>query len=248
MNRRGMTLTEIMLASVMGLVVILAVGQVDLTRVRLMNAALRPQATLLAAAGLTLDDMVKQLVRADRINLISPSHIQIRLSEIDTSCPAIGAGCPIVCTGCTGAAPPSCCYDIPGNYRWVQYKLVNGGDSPAPDTVNFYNEGDCTRDRYFGGFATSIKYDYEMTLTILYRDESPAPPPGVDLFVGGEDTNTVWIEVTRTLKTYDTTGVTLLSTSTETKQAQATIRDGAYTNLTSGLAPSTASFDPPPGC
>ena len=123
---RGLTLMELMVASALSVLAILAIGQIDVTRVLLSNRV-RDSAASQAESDLALVYMTRALKQADLLSLISPSNVQFRTPELDTDCPALSASCPVICTGCIvgpGSVPPTCCFDIPGNYVWAQYKLV----------------------------------------------------------------------------------------------------------------------------
>jgi hypothetical protein len=150
MNARGMTLIELMTATVLSVLVILAIGQVDVSRVRLSDEV-RRRATAQSEAALALAHMAKSLQQADRIQWINPSDIQFRRFIGDPTAP--------------GAL------DNAANYRWAQYQLVdiNPVDGTM-DTIRFYDDtaGGCGVDDSFGASG----------LTIQYRDEAVAPPGG----------------------------------------------------------------------
>ena len=111
---RGITLMELLLASSLGLVVILAMGQVDVTRVLLGNQA-KGLATFQAEVALGMIQMVRSLQQADRVNLINASNAQIRI-------------------------PTGTSFDAPANYKWVQYRY----DSVAQEIRYFDPASSCT--------------------------------------------------------------------------------------------------------
>jgi len=99
----GITLFELLIASALGLVVILAIGQVDVTRIFLtkeMSGSLGVQ----AEASLAVAYLARSLQQADRVNLISPSNVQLRYVV------------------CPTTPPDSACFDNAANYRWAQYR------------------------------------------------------------------------------------------------------------------------------
>lgn len=109
----GFTLMEVLVAMALSAVVVLAIGQVDVSRVRL-SGEVRRQAQ--SEAVLALSHIAQRLRPADRVNLISPSSIQIRQFIGD---PTVGGA-----------------MDNPANYRWDQYTLVGGEILLYEDTVN----------------------------------------------------------------------------------------------------------------
>ena len=96
MKKSGFALIEMLTATALALVVILAIGQVDVTRVRL-SEEVRRRGSLEPA--LALAHMAKYLQQADRIQLNSATDVQFRI-------------------------PLGTTFDVPGNYQWYQYKLV----------------------------------------------------------------------------------------------------------------------------
>jgi hypothetical protein len=92
---RGFGLIEMITATALALIVILAIGQVDVTRVRL-SEEVRKRGALEPA--LALAHMANHLKQADRINLVSPTNVQFRV-------------------------PLGTNFDVADNYQWHQYKL-----------------------------------------------------------------------------------------------------------------------------
>lgn len=115
-TERGVTLMELLLASSIGVVVLLALAHVDVTRI-LVGQQAKDVSEIQAEPAFALTHLARSIVRADRVNLISSSNIQIRIP------PTTGTG-----------------LDDPANYRWVQYRL-NGTEiqyftnNPTPCTV-----------------------------------------------------------------------------------------------------------------
>jgi len=237
-----------LVASTLSVVVILAIGQVDVTRI-LLAQQVRRSTSLQAQAGLAMADLTKRLMQADRVNLINPPNIQFRIPEPDTDCPRVDLpSCPVVCEGCTGTVPPPCCFDIPANYRWAQYHHVDtdGDVDHRRDTIQFYDNiirpgwrEDCTPDATFPNISD---------LTINFRHEAKEALGG-DPFDNRQDNNVLELAVSS--KNPDT-GATV------TYRGEVTIRGGAYTDVNAtctsrnscdsgtGLAPPGVSEPPKP--
>ena len=111
-RQNGVTLLEILVASILGVVVALAMGQVDVSRMY-HSQEVRGMAAAQSEAGFAVTHMTKQLALADRINLISSSNLQLRIPP-DTSNPAD--------------------FDNPANYVWKAYTY-----NSAADELRFYD-------------------------------------------------------------------------------------------------------------
>ena len=100
-NSSGFTLIELLTATLLSVIVILAIGQVDVSRVRLSQEIRRrgPGDQAFAMAYIA-----KSLQNADRINLVSQTSVQFREFTGDPA--AAGA------------------FDDPANYSWRQYRLA----------------------------------------------------------------------------------------------------------------------------
>ena len=92
----GITLFELLVASVLGVVVALAMGQVDVSRIY-HSQQVRGTATAQSEAGFAVTHMTKQVALGDRVNLASASDLQLRV-PIGTS------------------------FDLASNYVWKEYK------------------------------------------------------------------------------------------------------------------------------
>jgi hypothetical protein len=90
-----------MLAVTLSAVVILAVGQADVSRVRI---GVDMRAHGLREGGLALVYMARSLQAADQVSLVNPTTVKFREFTGDPT--AAGA------------------LDVPGNYTWRQYRLV----------------------------------------------------------------------------------------------------------------------------
>jgi len=98
---RGFTLMELAAASTIALVVLLAIGQVDVTRVYLTQD-IRQKTSEQSEASLAMAHMTRALQKADRIRLISPDSIQFRVPR----------------------GPLGLDLDQAASYRWAQYRLA----------------------------------------------------------------------------------------------------------------------------
>ena len=163
-NARGLSLIELMIAIGIGFVVLLAIGQIDVSRVRLSEAVRRRNTDDMQAA-MAAAQMSKLLREADRIALNSPTSVQFRRFVGDPTAP--------------GAM------DNTANYRWAQFKLVDRSAPVGMDTIEFYDDtgaGNCGVDDQYAATA----------LDIHYRDEVTQPPPGGEP-LGGPDNNVLEI-------------------------------------------------------
>ena len=98
-SERGVTLLELLLASSIGMVVILAMAHVDVTRIFVGRQA-GDLSEIQAEPAFALTHLIRSIIQADRVDLISASNIQIRIPP-----------------------RPETGLDDPNNYRWVQYRL-----------------------------------------------------------------------------------------------------------------------------
>ena len=239
---RGLTLIELLVSLTVLVIVVLALGQVDITRFRMEKQA-SDLAVGTSEVSMALADMMTRLEQADRVKLISSgdgtvgaglANIQLRVPEPKTDCTSVNPpSCPVVCTGCGGSVPPSCCFEIPANYRWAQYKHTG-------TTIAFYDntQTSCGSPSTFKSISG---------LTINFQDVATTPPPGGEPFPAGEnapDNNLLQV-------------IVFGSGGSLTRQSGVTMRAGAYTNVNAstssgwdtgtGLAPSGVS-NPPDSC
>ena len=154
---RGFTLVEVLTVAVLSLVIILAIGNIDVTRLLLSKDTRRNVASQ-HEAGLAAAYLTRSLVQADRVRLL------------DTSC-AAGAnpgGC-IQLRVSTATSGNPADFDDPAKYRWLQYRY----DSTAHELL-FHNSvlssGDCS--------GPSLTFTGISGLIVSYQDEAPAPPGG----------------------------------------------------------------------
>ena len=100
-TKRGVTLMELLLASSVGVVILLAMAHVDVTRIFVGQQA-KDLSEIQAEPAFALTHLARSIVQADRVNRISSSNIQIRIP------PTTGTQADL---------------DDPTKYTWVQYRL-----------------------------------------------------------------------------------------------------------------------------
>ena len=158
--RAGLTLTELLLATAVSFVIMAAVFLVDVSRTR-MHKELRESTVVLTEQGRAALSGVLQLTkfleRADRIVLVNGANAQFRTFQGGTDAGA--------CVGCAGTPPPSCCFDIGGNYRWDQAALVGDALTLWRDT-----NGGCGTSRVLARQITQASF--------AFATDQGAPPPG----------------------------------------------------------------------
>lgn len=172
-------MTELLIASAIGFIVILVVGQTDVTRVLLAEQA-RGRATQYMEAVYAMNHMLKQLKNADRVVLVERGNnppaapyakVMFRVPTSVTS------------AGTAGNV---------NNYTWRQYSHTG----PLLNQVLFYDNipigGPCP--------PVTSKIAFGITgLVLRYMDESPAAlggdPIGTHL-APPEDNNMLKIEIT----------------------------------------------------
>ena len=119
---RGVTLMELLLASLIGVIILLVMAHVDVTRI-LVGQDAKDLSEIQTEPAFALTHLTRSILQADRVNRISASNIQLRIP------PTTGTG-----------------LDDPSNYRWVQYRL-NGTEvqyfttGPCAAASRFRNVG-----------------------------------------------------------------------------------------------------------
>jgi len=128
---RGLTLMELVVASVLAVVVVLGIGSIDVARVR-MQEEIRQTSDAASPgrmeAALTMITIRRGFENADRINLIGPSNLQIRV-------------------------PLGTTFDAAGDYRWDQYKLVG-------NELRLYSGG-CGSPKVLASQITNLSVAYQ---------------------------------------------------------------------------------------
>ena len=152
MRRAGITMIELLIASVIGIVIMLALGNMDSTRVYLSDQ-IRRSSSSLSEASLAVSLAVRDIQQADRVVLLNPTSVQVRI-------PLAAA-----------ASNPPASLDNPANYKWVQYK----SDGINHEIVLY--DPPCTARQRFGRCRTDESGCFS-GLEISYVDASPAPPGG----------------------------------------------------------------------
>ena len=155
---RGLTMTEIVVASALAMVVLIGIVSVDVARVRISEDVYNRSSTRQpnrAGAALAVIHIQKHLEGADRISINGGAGIfQFRVPEMTTA-------------GCAGAAPPApSCFDDVNNYRWYQYRRTAGNQ------LFFYESPPGC-----GGGGKWLASEIT-ALVFAYQDEAPAPPGG----------------------------------------------------------------------
>jgi prepilin-type N-terminal cleavage/methylation domain-containing protein len=165
MNRRGMTLIEILIATTIGVLVLWGIGQVDVSRVRLGEQARRTGSADVEAA-LALAHMGRFLQDADLVNVINPTSVQFRRFIGD---PTVAGD-----------------FDIPANYQWAQYQFVNA-IPPNADFIRFDDNATPPCGNPEETFEAS-------NLQVQFEDAAGTPPGGPPL-PGPEDNNLLRITI-----------------------------------------------------
>ncbi len=222
-GERGLTLTELLVASAVGTAIVLAMTSIDLTRFMIQmdiknNTSMGSNEALAGLAGVRI---AKDLERADRINVINsdPDVLQLRIPIMTTA-------------GCTGAGviPPAGCFNIPANFRWSEYRLSGASLQYFEDVAG-------------GGGGCPVPYPLVEQITALNfeRQDRAQPPPGGE--PAADDNNIIEYLITWD----DTTG------NTHSFRGEVTSRAISYTDLSvsandSGLGLLIPSGLVPPQC
>jgi hypothetical protein len=172
-SKSGITLMEVIVASILAVVILVALTQIDLTRMNLGNRARNPG---ISEAPLALANITRQLERSDRVVLPSADDVQFRYF-IDI--PANRT------PGCQAPPFPATCLDDSANYRWGEFRHAQNAQG-----INFILFFDDTA----SGCATDYQFRDINNLAIQFQDATPAaPPPGGDPAV--QDNNMILISV-----------------------------------------------------
>ena len=233
---RGITLTEVIVASAIAILIALGVIALDAGRIRSQEALRRRSGLLTDQAQVALAASIrlaKSLESADRIVLVngSPSDdVQLRTFDPNTDCAGQANSC--VAPFATGV-PAQCCYDLAANYRWGEYARTG----PPANELRYYRDTDA-------GCANLTVLSSEVgRLDFSFVDAQP--PVGADNNVLSY--SLLWDN-----------GLTGAQNLTHTFAGQVTSRPIPYSSVNanvitipadsgSGLAPLTVS-DPPAAC
>lgn len=164
LRQDGMTLTEVLVATVLAMVVLFGIVMTDVARFR-MGEDIRRRSSIMSPergnAALAVIHLAKHLERADRLDLGATVAGLYQFRS-----PA----------GCTQATLPGC-LDAAANYDWDQYRL-NG-------TRLEFNT-----DRGAGGCAGWTPISRQIAgFTVQHKNESTMGPPGPEPLPGNEDNN-----------------------------------------------------------
>lgn len=132
-TEQGVTLMELLLASSIGVVILLAMAHVDVTRI-LVGQQATGVADIQADPAFAVTHLARSITKADRLNLISPSNVRIRIP------PDTGTG-----------------LDNPANYNWVQYRLDSDPMSGTRNTLFYFKinpDGTCTQASRFANIES----------------------------------------------------------------------------------------------
>ncbi len=241
-NERGMSLTEVLVASIIGLVVIVGIGSIDVTRFRIetkiRNDAGGDAAVEHLRAALATVTIARNLSVADRLyfndTVTAKGIYQVRTPVFIQNDPVI---CPVSLGDCRGDTPPACCLDIAANYRWDQYALndENGGQ------LTMYSDlvgAGC-------GQKTDMARQISAPFKLEYHDRGKAPPGGNVTFLPNSPGPTDNRD--NNVAGYTVTWVDPVTSDRQTFIGEVTSRDSAYTDVaTASQDPNLADVNPPP--
>ncbi|MBI3322040.1 MAG: hypothetical protein HYZ91_07230 [Candidatus Omnitrophica bacterium] len=164
---RGLTLTEVMIASTLAVVVIVIIGVLDMTRFRMQEDLRRhsPVGSEQGQAALAAFTLGKNLERADRINILS--------TGIAAAAPtgAVGFGnVQLRRVECAPAPVTPACLDNPASYHWDEYRRVGGA---LQYFANTQIPANCASPVILAREVTSLTFRYV---------NAAGPPPGGDPF------------------------------------------------------------------
>lgn len=234
MMRAGISLVELLVASILSFVVILAIGHIDVTRIHLTNPLRDVEARegRLSEAGLSWLEIARRLELADRVILSDP--------VMDGSCVSTTlSGTPTASGTCYQTVqlrvPQGTAFDHADNYLWFQYSLeqeeilgYEAIDSRAPD---------CQVDIMFRNIGS---------LKLQFQDVVKTPPGGTGKpFDGNEDNNIIGMTVRSADDGIGFSGAVALRTVGYTNlQARCTTTQAQLCDSGIGLAPPSISQYP----
>lgn len=97
-NEYGLTLIEVLMASIVGGVLLFGMVAIDSPRTRMYEMLRQEMSSQHGDAALAMGHIGRNAERADRINIINATNFQVRIPQSPTG------------------------LDSPGTYRWFQYK------------------------------------------------------------------------------------------------------------------------------
>ena len=166
----GMTLTEVLVASALALVVVVGIGRLDVARFQIgedirrvsVGRGIGHQETALAALHLS-----KHFEVADRLLLINSG---VPGSPPFAGGPAGFANVQLRIPVCPAVPPTPACYDVATSYRWDQF-VRNGAE------LRYYSNTDTAG---CGNLRVLAREIGSFTLTLM--DTATLPPPGGESF------------------------------------------------------------------
>lgn len=160
-------MTELLIASAIGFIVILVVGQTDVTRVLLAEQA-RGRATQYMEAVYAMNHMLKQLENADRVVLVQPGNN----AAIVSPPPPMARIKFRVPTSVIDSASA----DVVTNYTWKQYNFTGG---PLNQVVFYDNtQSGCSNRKIVAFLGVTTPTPGVPGVLIHYLNTAPAPPGG----------------------------------------------------------------------
>ncbi|MBI4354383.1 MAG: hypothetical protein HY595_04020 [Candidatus Omnitrophica bacterium] len=172
-HARGITLIELLAASTLGFIIVLALGQADVARVKFFDEVLRkghgPRAAISPEATYALDQMLSDLKQADRVVLRNPQDLD-STSDTDWVASDVQAYLPAR----AGASA-----------EWVQYRFKKA-QGATPASIEMFR-GTCAIHESFQAPGMSAFY-------VQFVNIAPAPPGG-EPFTDGRDNNVVAVGV-----------------------------------------------------
>ncbi len=248
----GLTLVEVMLASTLAVLVVIGIGQVDVTRVR-MDEEIRKR------SGVTSPNRLQASIAALQIAQHLERTDRLVLCQDGTSTAPVGVAAPCTatanqfntdlffrtpiagtsaatnqgsCTTCQSSLPDACCFDIGANYRWDEFRLNQStGELKLYTNVNV----DCSN------VNKLVPCEVASYVIQSRNDGTPAsgaaPPTGTNLIA--PNNNNV---LRYSIEWADATG------HSQVFPGEVTIRGAGYTNAPFGNQnPALGDVNPPPG-
>lgn len=166
-GRHGLTLMELIIASVLGVLVIIALGQVDVTRL-LTVERVRDNSESYQEGLFAMNHMLKELEGADKIELAGPTSVQFRI-------PTVVPGTPPTFT-----------------FTWHQFRYDAGAG-----VLWFYPNNACGAGRKVARNLSGVTFAYTNVSPTPSGGEplGAGVPGGIANLAPGEDSNVLQLEV-----------------------------------------------------
>lgn len=178
MRRSGVTLIELMAVAVLGLIVVLTIGQVDVARVHLTQPlqGKKIEEGLMSEAGFSWGEMVRQLQRADRVVLLDP------LNDPACASPTASGQC---YQTVQFRVPQGVDFDASGNYKWSQFTFV-----PANEEIRGYDDMASNTPTAIFKHISWLSFQFSHV-----AKDPPGLPNDAKPFDGNEDNNVLMVTV-----------------------------------------------------